>query len=205
MRLRALALAAGLVGWSLVGPRLPAGWRTPVQAGLGGTLALLTRAPLGLRPPALWAGLRWGSAVAAVVAAAIAATTPIPIVRGSMDSRELPPSVPNWLGVHIPIGTVWAEEVAFRGALSTAATEAFGVTGGRALQSAAFGLSHIADARATGQPVVPVVLVTGVAGWLFGWLAARCGSLAAPILAHLAINESGAVAAVAVQRRSLRD
>ncbi len=176
-----------------------------MQAGLGGTLALLIRAPLGLRPPALWAGLRWGLAVAAVVAAAIAATTPIPIVRGSMDSRELPPSVPNWLGVHIPIGTVWAEEVAFRGALSTAATEAFGVTGGRALQSAAFGLSHIADARATGQPVVPIVLVTGVAGWLFGWLAARCGSLAAPILAHLAINESGAVAAVAVQRRSLRD
>ncbi|OBI83413.1 abortive phage infection protein [Mycobacterium asiaticum] len=198
-------MAAGLVGWSLVGPRFPAAWRTPVQAGLGGGLALLTRAPLGLRPPELWAGLRWGSAAAAVVSATIAATTPIPIVRGSMDSRELPPSVPSWLGVHIPIGTVWAEEVAFRGALSAVGTEAFGVAGGQVLQSAAFGLSHIADARATGQPAVPVVLVTGVAGWLFGRLAGRCGSLAAPILAHLAINESGAVAAVAVQRRSLRD
>jgi hypothetical protein len=49
---------------------------------------------------------------------------------------------------------------------------------------------------------VPIVLVTGLAGWIFGWLTDRCGSLAAPILVHLAINESGALAAVAVQRRS---
>jgi len=45
------------------------------------------------------------------------------------------------------------------------------------------------------------VLATGLAGWAFGWLADRSGSLAAPMLAHLAINEAGAVAAVAVQRR----
>jgi membrane protease YdiL (CAAX protease family) len=44
------------------------------------------------------------------------------------------------------------------------------------------------------------VLATGAAGWLFGWLADRCGSLAAPILVHLAINEAGAVAALGVQR-----
>jgi uncharacterized protein len=43
------------------------------------------------------------------------------------------------------------------------------------------------------------VLVTGVAGWLFGWLADRSGSLAAPMLVHLAINEAGAIAALAVQ------
>ena len=35
------------------------------------------------------------------------------------------------------------------------------------------------------------MLVTGIAGWLFGWLADRSGSLAAPMLAHLAINEAG--------------
>jgi membrane protease YdiL (CAAX protease family) len=33
-----------------------------------------------------------------------------------------------------------------------------------------------------------------------GWLYARSGSLAAPMLVHLAINEAGAVAALAVQR-----
>jgi len=60
--------------------------------------------------------------------------------------------------------------------------------------------SHIADARATGEPVAATVLVTGVAGWVFGWLADRSGSLAAPMLAHLAINETGAIAALTVRR-----
>jgi uncharacterized protein len=67
------------------------------------------------------------------------------------------------------------------------------------LQANAFGLSHIADARATGAPVLPTVLVTGLAGWLFGWLAERSGSLAAPLLAHLAINEAGAIAALSMR------
>lgn len=57
-RLRALSLAAGLVGWSLVSPRLPAPWRIPLQAGLGSVLVLVTRATMGLWPPRLWAGLR---------------------------------------------------------------------------------------------------------------------------------------------------
>ena len=42
-------------------------------------------------------------------------------------------------------------------------------------------------------------MVTALAGWAFGWLAERSGSLLAPVLAHLAINEAGAVAALAVQ------
>jgi uncharacterized protein len=48
--------------------------------------------------------------------------------------------------------------------------------------------------------VLGTVLATGAAGWAFGWLYARSGSLAAPMLAHLAINEAGAAAALAVQR-----
>ena len=84
------------------------------------------------------------------------------------------------------------------------AADAFGPGAGRLLQAAAFGLSHIVDARATGEPVVGTVLVTGAAGWLFGWLADRSASLLAPMLVHLATNESGAVAALAVQRRSVR-
>ncbi|MDT5018213.1 MAG: protease family protein, partial [Mycobacterium sp.] len=81
----------------------------------------------------------------------------------------------------------------------------------RLLQSAAFGLSHIAgaarpatsstDARGTGEPVVATVLATGAAGWLFASLYERSGSLIAPMLVHLAINEAGAVAALTVQRR----
>ena len=46
------------------------------------------------------------------------------------------------------------------------------------------------------------MLVTGIAGWLFALLHERSGSLAAPMLAHLAINEAGAIAAVGVQRKA---
>lgn len=164
-------------------------------------LALTTRAPLGFRPPRVWAGLRLGSSAAALVAVTIAATTPVPRVRLSMSARDVPASVPGWLGWQIPVGTVWAEEAAFRGALGGASRQAFGVAGGRLLQAGAFGLSHIADARSAGEPPLPIVVVTGLAGWLFGWLAERSGSLLAPILVHLAINEAGAIAVVAAQRR----
>ena len=195
-------MAAALVGWSFVGPRLPSAWRMALQAGIAGLLVLVTRTPLGLRPPALWAGLRLGSTVGAVAAAAIAATTPLPPVRLSMAARDLPAPAVGWLLLRIPIGTVWAEEAAFRGALATVGSRAFGESGGKLLQATTFGLSHIADARATGEPVVATVLATGVGGWLFGLLAARSGSLAAPMLVHLAINEAGAMAALVVQRRS---
>jgi CAAX protease family protein len=191
----ALSLAAALVGWSFVSPRLPAAWRVTLQAAVGALLVRVTRAPLGLFPPRLWVGVRLGSAAGVAAASAIAATTSVRPVRLSMAAREPPASVPGWLLVRIPVGTVWSEEAAFRAALATAGYEAFGKTRGRLLQATAFGLSHIADARATGAPVAATVLVTGIAGWLFGWLADRSGSLAAPMLAHLAINEAGAIAA----------
>ena len=198
---RAVALAAGLVGWSgLVGPRIPASGQPLVHAGLAAALAVSARAPLGLRPPQLWSGLRLGLAAAAPVIIGVAASTAAPPVRSAMAERDLPVSSSRWLAVRIPVGTVWSEEAAFRAALGTVAADAFGPTGGRLLQSLAFGLSHIADARGTGEPVIPTVLVTGVAGWIFALLRERSGSLAAPMLAHLAINEAGAIAAIGVQR-----
>jgi len=198
----ALSLAAALVGWSFVGPRLPAAWRVALQAGAGGVLVLVTRAPLGLRAPRLWSGFRLGAVAGVGAATAIAATSLVPPVRLSMAGREPPAQVPSWLLVRIPVGTVWAEESAFRAALATAGSVAFGRTGGRLLQAATFGLSHIADARAAGDPVAVTVIGTGIAGWLFGWLADRSGSLAAPMLVHLAINETGAIVALKVRRRS---
>jgi uncharacterized protein len=204
-RIWALSLSGALVGWSFVSPRLPSAWRVVLQAGVGGLLVLVTRASLGLCPPRLWAGLRLGSAAGTAAATAIAATTPVPPVRLAMAVRELPASVPDWLLLRIPVGTVWAEEAAFRAALTTAGSGAFGKPGGRLLQAVTFGLSHIADARATGEPVVATVLATGIGGWLFGWLADRSGSLAAPMLVHLAINEAGAIAALTVQQCSRKE
>jgi uncharacterized protein len=201
-RIRVLALAAALIGWSVLVPRIPPRWHPVPHAVLGTALAVITRAPLGLRPPALWSGLRLGLAVAAPVAFGVAATTALPPVRVTMAERDLPEAAARWLLLRIPFGTVWAEEVAYRAALGTLAAEAFGPTGGRLLQSAAFGLSHIADARATDEPVVGAVLATGAVGWLFGRLFEQSSSLAAPMLAHLAVNEAGAVAALAVQKRA---
>jgi membrane protease YdiL (CAAX protease family) len=198
----ALALASALVGWSFASPRMPARWRMPAQAGIGGLLVLVTRAPLGLTPPRLWAGLRLGSAAAVVAGTAVAATTSVRRVRLSMSARELSTPAPVWLALQIPLGTVWAEETAYRGALAAAATAAFGPTAGRMLQATAFGLSHIADARTQGEPVAATVLATGIAGWLFGWFADRSGSLVAPMLAHLMINETAAAAVLTVKRRS---
>jgi membrane protease YdiL (CAAX protease family) len=196
-----LGLAAGLVGWSFVVPRLPARWRLPLQAGVAGLLVLVTRPSLGLRPPRLWAGLRLGLAAGSAAAGGVVAATSIPAVRRSMIGRELPAPAP-WLALQIPLGTVWGEEAAFRAALATVGARVYGASGGRLLQAAAFGLSHISDARATGEPVLPTVLATGGVGWVFGWLAERSGSLGAPVLVHLAINEAAAATALTIQRRS---
>lgn len=197
--LRAVALAAGLVGWSFVSPRIPTRWRVLIQTGVGTLLVLATRPELGLKPPRLRKGVQLGLAVATAVAIAVAASTALPAVRLAVATRAVPGSAIGWLAFRIPLGTVWAEEAAFRAALSSAAAAHFDPATARLLQATTFGLFHIADARATGAPMAPTVLVTGVAGWLLGWLADRSGSLAAPILAHLAINEAGAVAVLAVQ------
>jgi hypothetical protein len=199
---RAVGLAAGLVGWSFAAPRVR--WHPVPNATLGTALVAATRSPLGLRPPALWSGIRHGLAAGAVAALGVAAVTALPPVRRAMAQRDLPAHPGRWLLLSIPIGTVWPEEAAYRATLGTVAEEAFGPARGRLLQAAAFGLWHIVDARVTGQPVVGTVLLTGVAGWFFGWLHARSGSLAAPMLLHLAVNEAAGLAALGVQRRARR-
>ena len=198
---QALTLAAGLVGWGIaVKPRMPGPPRPLLQAALGTGLVVITRAPLGLRPPALWSGVRLGLTASAAVAVAVTAATAVPTLRTALAARPVPEPVPHWLLLRIPVGTAWSEEAAFRAALATVATEAFGARWGQLLQAGAFGLWHIPDARSTGEPVIGTVLLTAAAGWVFGRLQQRSGSLSAPMLAHLAVNEAGAIAALAAQR-----
>lgn len=198
---QAMGLAAALVGWSFTAGLAHPWRRHPVvQAALGTALAAAARAPLGLRPHQVRSGLRLGGAVAGLIAAAVVAGTALPRVRAGMAQRQLPQRPGHWLAVEIPLGTVWSEETAFRGALAALAAGGFGPTGGRLVQAAAFGLSHVPDARETGTPVLGTVALTGLAGWVFAWMAERSGSVLAPMFAHLAINEAGALAALAVQR-----
>lgn len=196
---RAIGLAAGLLGWSVIAPRLAHKWNPLPQALFGAAMATVVRGPMGIRPPALWQGLRWGGAASVPVVLAVAAGTRIAPVRAGMAARELPAPATRWLLLRIPLGTVWSEEIAYRAVLGAAAARAFGDTKGRVFTAAVFGLSHIPDARSAGESVPGAVFVTGVAGWVFEWLYARSGSLAAPMLAHLAVNEAGAVAALAVR------
>ncbi|KUI04548.1 abortive phage infection protein [Mycolicibacterium acapulense] len=198
-KFRAVAVAVALVGWSFIAPRVR--FHPMWNAALGAGVYALARPPLGLRPPALWSGLRYGLAAAAPIALGVTVGTAIPSVRRAMAARELPGHPVRWMALEIPIGTVWPEEVAYRATLGNTAETAFRPAGGRLLQAAAFGLWHIMDARITRNPVLGTVLFTGVAGWFFGWLHARSGSVVAPMLAHLAANEAGALAALAVQRR----
>jgi uncharacterized protein len=199
----AVALAAGLVGYSATAGFAIPGRRHPaVQASAGTALAYLAGAPLGMRGAPLRSGIRLGAVGAGSVTGGVAVAVALPVVRAAMRARGQPAPGWRWLAVDIPLGTVWSEEMMYRAALGTVARRAFGRRTGRLLQAVAFGLSHVADARAVGEPVAATVLVTGVAGWVFGWLAERSGSVAAPVLAHLAVNEAAAVAAMAVRRRA---
>ncbi|TDZ77283.1 CAAX amino terminal protease self- immunity [Mycobacteroides salmoniphilum] len=199
-RARAGVLAVALVTWPALLERFPQRWRPLVGAGVSTALAAVAGTPLGLRQPQLGAGLRLGGVVASVVAFAIGASPVLKPVRTSMRERDIGLHPAIWLGLHIPVGTVWSEELTFRGVLQPLAAEACGQRLGGVVQAVAFGLAHIRPARAAGDSVPATVLVTGLFGWLLGRLRERSGSVAAPILAHLALNEAGALAALAVQR-----
>ena len=197
---RAVGLAAALVGWSFAAPRVR--WHPIPNASLGTGLVAITRLTARTPPACVVVGraaTAWRQARRSALG--VAAMTALPPVRRAMAQRDLPEHRGRWLLLSIPIGTVWPEEAAYRATLGTVAEAAFGPTRGRLLQAAAFGLWHIVDARITGQPVIGTVLATGVAGWFFGWLHARSGSLAAPMLVHLAVNEAAAIAALAVQSK----
>lgn len=198
-RFRVLILAMALVVWPTALERVPQRWRPLIGAGASSVLAAVTRIPLGLRQHPLAAGLRLGG-VAASVAAAVGVSPALEPVRTSMRERDIGLHPAVWLGLHIPVGTVWSEELAFRGVLQPMATEAFGRGLGGVVQAVAFGLAHIRPARAAGDSILGTVLVTGMFGWLLGWLRERSGSVAAPMLTHLALNEAGAVATLYVSR-----
>ncbi|ORA69051.1 Rv0804 family intramembrane glutamic endopeptidase [Mycolicibacterium insubricum] len=174
--------------------------RPLLRAAIATALATAAGARLGLRGVPARDGLKLGAAVTAVIAAGVAAGTTAPPVRAGMIDRTPPGQGWGWLAWQIPVGTVWTEEMIFRGAVATVARRALGAERGRLLQAALFGLAHVPNARRAGESVAGTVAVTGAAGWVFGWLADRSGSLLAPMLAHLAINESGALATLAVRR-----
>jgi membrane protease YdiL (CAAX protease family) len=177
----------------------------------------LTAADLGLRRDRLRSGLGLGSAAAAPVVAAfgLAALTPAtrPLLNdqriAGLDRRQLAYQVL----LRLPVGTVGWEEIAFRGVLQAALRRVLAEPAATAVGSAVFGLWHIrptAEALAVNRlaagrgaritAVTAVAAGTAGAGALFSLLRERSGSLAAPVLLHLAANCAGPLASALARR-----
>lgn len=200
---RALAYAAGAVAWNnLVLPALrlgPWGRTTTNGAFAAGTVVAALRGGFGARDLG-WtrpiSGLRWGTAAAAVPLVAYAAALAVPAGRRRLAAGEPRTDHLTWMTVHIPVGTVAAEELVFRSVLHAATQRTDGVDPrwGRVLGAVAFGLWHVAPARAAGDSIPGTVVLTALSGVVFDELRRRSGSVLAPALLHLAVNVGGAAA-----------
>jgi uncharacterized protein len=226
----AFAVAAGvmLAGYNNFVGLLP--WHRrwyPVVNG-GAALALLGLAgasglragELGLGRERLGGGLRCGAALAVPVVAAYGVAVVTPAFRPLLDDQRVAGLDRRQLAyqvlVRIPVGTVAWEEIAFRGVLQAALRRVVAEPWAGAVGALVFGVWHIrptagalaVNGLATGRRA-RVLAVTGVvagmagAGAVLSLLRERSGSLAAPVLLHLAANCTGPLASGLARR--LRD
>ncbi|MBB5913165.1 hypothetical protein BJY24_002032 [Nocardia transvalensis] len=146
-------------------------------------------------------GLRWGAGAAAVVVAGYGVALSIPALRSRLAGfADRAPEAPlaEWAVVHIPIGTVYSEELIFRGTLDPLLDDVAGSVG-KWLGPLIFGLWHIHPARSAGDNVPASVAATAAGGLVLSWLRRRSGSATAPALLHLALNDGGALAPAAAR------
>jgi membrane protease YdiL (CAAX protease family) len=187
-------------------------------AALGAAAAAgLTAADLGLHPDRLRPGLRLGGAAAAPVVAALALAALTPATRPLLDDERVAHLTNRQLAyqvlLRIPVGTVAWEEIAFRGVLQAALRRVLAEPAATAVASATFGLWHIrpaAEALALNRlapsrgariaAVTAVAAGTAAAGALLSVLRERSGSLAAPVLVHLAANSTAPLASALARR-----
>lgn len=168
----------------------------------------LDRGALGLAPGTARRGLWWGLGAAAAVLVVVVLAAVIPATSGFLDDARADISgralvVELFVGIFLL--TAVPEELAFRGLLLGAGTEAWGTRTAVLASSVLFGLWHIAPTLSTMSQNAQVASITGngggrlgvvlgsvavtfVAGLVFSWLRLRSDSLVAPTVAHLATN-----------------
>ena len=218
----ALACCGVLAGWNNA-VRLGR-WYAPVNAGAAGAAVAaglasgLTPADLGLSPAALRSGLRLGGRLAAPVVGGYLAVALIPAARPVLRDERAAGLTGRQAAyqalVRIPVGTVLWEETAFRGVLQAALRRVLPETAAIAATSVIFGIWHVrptaeglrVNQLATGRRQQAAAVTAGVAATAAGGVVlslarARSGSLAAPVLVHLATNCTGVLAAWALRRR----
>jgi uncharacterized protein len=207
-------VAGGLLAVRHVTGRwLPDGSYVPVNVAVGAGLVGLARLSgsswqeLGLGRRNLGRAVRLGALFAVPTAALMALGAAVPLTRSLFDDERV--EVERGTGellyqtlVRIPIGTVAFEEIAFRSVLLALLARRMSVPRAVVVNSALFGLWHIlptvGGARANGVDgpalagaVAGAVLVTAAAGVLFCALRLRGGHVVAPMLLHLATNDTG--------------
>jgi membrane protease YdiL (CAAX protease family) len=172
----------------------------------------LTATDIGLGCGRLRHGLRLGGRLAAAAAGGWLLAAALPATRPALRDHRITAlrgrQIAYQLLVRIPAGTVVWEETAFRGVLQAALLRVLPQAPAIAVASGVFGIWHIrptiealrinwptADRRATVAAVTAAVAATTAGGAVLSALRVRSGSLAAPILLHLAINCAGALAA----------
>jgi uncharacterized protein len=195
-------------------------WYVAVNAGASGVALAaaaaggLTLADLGLGR-GTWRPGRLGSGLPAAMTAGWLVAGAIPAARPLLNDKRI--TALNGRGLayqvtfRIPVGTVLWEEIAFRGVLQASLRRVMSEPAAIAVTSGVFGVWHIRPTAAAlrvnglaghrGQAATRVaagVAASAAAGVLFSWLRARSGSLAAPVLLHLATNCVGLVVAWAV-------
>lgn len=222
-----LELAAGTValGYSAVLNRLlPDAVHVPANSAVAAAFAVAVRRDgatlddLGLAPARVRPGIRTGLAYALPTVAGVACAAAIPTTRRFFADRRVvqlsDERAAYEVAVRIPIGTALAEELIFRGALFALLRRRGSTARALALSSVLFGLWHVfpalnalpSDVRAGTRPArwalaaSGTVLATTIAGYGFGWLRTRSGSVLAPALVHAALNTSAFVATRIVSR-----
>jgi membrane protease YdiL (CAAX protease family) len=224
-----LAAGAAVLGYGAVVNRLlPEVVHLPANGAAAAAFVAAARGDgatleeLGLAAEQVWPGVRTGLACAVPLVAGVACAAAIPQTRRFFsDRRVLDVSDRRALyevAIRIPVGTVLAEELIFRGALLALLRRRGSTARAMALSSLAFGLWHMFSTRQAppanrtdltqpgSQPgksvlaAVGVVLVTTVAGYGFGRLRLRSGSVIAPALVHAALNASAFAATRIVSR-----
>lgn len=195
-------LAAANVARSTI---VPGAWHLPFNVGLGlfslGVAAGtgLGRRDLGLDRAGLRCGARLGTAAFAVISVgvlALGSTGGLSGEKGDLSAAE----VAVRALVVIPLGTVLAEELAFRGTLHALLERVGGRRWAWAGGAVLFGLWHVFPAWRGGTvdsdladvgraaSTAATFAATTAAGLGFIWLRVRSESLVAPVLAHLATN-----------------
>lgn len=194
------------------------GWLVPAAAVVivvAGRVAGLSWDDLGLARRSMPTGLRYAAVIVAAVGLVCVLGVVLPWTRELFHNDRYTDVRSAVLAalVFIPLRTVLAEEVIFRGALLGSLSRVTSTRAAIGIQAVLFGVWHvgsslglaahnrgISGAVGTGLPgivagVLLAVAVTSGAGVLLGWLRSRSGSLLAPIALHWAVNGFGALAA----------